>query len=311
MKLLQNDVSVITVTKTHVELKDQLRDYQYRGHELSCMNFYKFIMDTYEETVENKDPHIPLSSAGRPRNARIPYLAEANKANKCRVRRAPGHEMLPRFLGCWYPRNNDPTGNNKLYGASILLLLKSWRNLTDLKKEGESFEQSLAGFLRSASQVQKDMIENIQYYHDCWDVAQKRRDAIRRGERFNLFDYERQTTNSMEEDMPDDVTDTPEIPQERLEEVNEHKIEEARLKQHNTRDREFADQAMHIAYAANIFGDVYKSSVQRLANLPRRATPDDRKVINGWENTLKELTSKQIEREGTTDPYIREFSSIH
>ena len=307
IKQLQDDVSVITVTDRHVELKDQLRDYQYRGDELSGMNFYEFVMNTYEETVRdvditNEGTHTTQSILGRPRKIRIPYLAEANKPNKCRMQRAPGHEMLPRFIGRWYPRNNDPNGDNELHGASMLLLLKSWRNLTDLNKDGQSFQQSLAEFVLSASEAQKDMIENIQYYHDCWDVAQKRRDAIRRGERFNLFDYERQT---MENDLPDDPADPSEgasddAPPEK-EEVDEHKIEKARLKQRNTRDREFADQAMKIAYAANVFGDTYKTSVRRLADLPRRATLNDQEIIDNWETVLKELTHKQFEREGATD----------
>jgi len=236
IKQLQDDVSVITVTDRHVELKDQLRDYQCRGDKLSGMNFYEFVMNTYEETVRDADitnegTHATQSILGCPRKIRIPYLAEANKPNKCRMQQALGHEMLPRFIGRWYPRNNDPNGDNELHGASILLLLKSWRNLTDLKKDGQSFQQTLAEFVLSASEAQKDMIENIQYYHDCWDVAQKRQDAIRRGERFNLFNYERQT---MENDLADDTTDPSDDAPPQKEEVDEHKIEMARLKTRET-----------------------------------------------------------------------------
>jgi len=58
---------------------------------------------------------------------------------------------------------------------------------------------------------------------------------------------------------------------------------------------------MELAYAANMFGDTYKTLVQRLANLPRRATADDMKIIDGWEITLRDLTRQQIERKGRTD----------
>jgi len=196
MNLLQDNVGVITMTNTHIELKDQQHDYQYQRHKLSGMNFYEFIMDTYEEVVQDndirtEDIHTPQSTFSQPRKTRTPYLAEANKAHKCRVQRTPGHKMMPRFIGHWYPRNNNPTGHNKLHGASILLLLKFWQNLTDLKRQGESFKQSLVEFLNSASEPQKDMVKNIQYYHTCWNVAQKRRDVICQEEMFNLFDYER------------------------------------------------------------------------------------------------------------------------
>jgi len=58
---------------------------------------------------------------------------------------------------------------------------------------------------------------------------------------------------------------------------------------------------MKIAYAANVFGDAYKTSVRRLADLPRRATLNDQEIIDNWETVLKELTYKQFEREGVTD----------
>ena len=67
------------MTDRHVELKDQLRNYQYRGDELSRMNFYEFVMNTYEETVRDVDVtnegiHANQSIVGRPRTMRIPIL---------------------------------------------------------------------------------------------------------------------------------------------------------------------------------------------------------------------------------------------
>ena len=290
-----------------IELKDQLRDYQYRGDTLSTMNFYEFMLNTYEETCkdnsEAQDIHAAPLNSGRPRNARIPYLPQAEKANKCRVVRKEGHEMLLRFIGRWFPQNNDPSGDNELNAACILLLFKHWRNLTELQIEHQSFAHSLADFLTTATEKQADMIENIQYYHDCWDVAQKRRDAFRQGETFKLFDYERQSMQTMEEDLPEDPTDiSVDLRTEMAKEmVDENDIEKARLKQHTNRDRDFANQAMALAYTANVFGDPYKATVGRLANLPRRASPDDMKIIDGWEHTLRELSRKQIERAGITD----------
>jgi len=211
------------------------------------MNFLDFMMNTYEEDV-----HEPIVDAedmpgtdrrrGRPRKERIPFLPQANKPSKCRVQRNSGHEMLPRFIGRWFPRNNNAGGDNELHGACILLLFQPWRNLTELKKQDQTFAQSLTHFLATATEKQVDIIENIQYYHDCWDVAQKRRDAFCQGKFFKLFDYERQSIQIMdntESEEIEEIEECPEPPQPMTaidpmtEIIDEHRIEEARLKQRN------------------------------------------------------------------------------
>ncbi len=47
--------------------------------------------------------------------------------------------------------------------------------------------------METASEKEKDLVENIQYYHDCWDIAQKRRDALQQGNTFRIFNYEQET----------------------------------------------------------------------------------------------------------------------
>jgi hypothetical protein len=171
------------VTDQSVELKDQLRDYQGRGEALSGMNLFDFLVNTYEdtwcddgdETTEDSTPK-KAGCAGRPRKPRFPYLSTAHKPKRCRVERTPGHKVLPRFIGKWFPRNNDANGQNDLYHTSILLYFKPWRNLADIRTNGESFHATYATFLETATENQMAMLENIQYYHDCWDVVQKRRD---------------------------------------------------------------------------------------------------------------------------------------
>jgi len=45
----------LTVVDGSVELKDQLRDYKYRGEELEYMNFLNFMLDTYEGSKRDQD----------------------------------------------------------------------------------------------------------------------------------------------------------------------------------------------------------------------------------------------------------------
>lgn len=201
-------------------------------------------MDTYEDALSEGNSQfgeLPNSGTGatigRPRKQRIPYRATAKR---CRVECNAGHELLPRFVGRWFPRNNDANGNNELYGASILLLLKPWRELSDLKSDQQSFTQGLADFLAVATIQQRDMVKTIQYYHDCWDVAQKRRTALRQGETFRLFDYEREG--------PTEELGTYQATYHTMDTIDEDLIEEARLKQRDGRDRLFANQAVQLAH---------------------------------------------------------------
>lgn len=296
-----------------MELRDQLRDYQFRGEALTAMNLYDFLVNTYEDTLRDEDVETEsfaqrkAGAAGRPRKRRIPYLSHAEKPKKCRIERTPGHEILPRFIGKWFARNNNPDGDNELHDASILLFFKPWRNIRDLKKSDETFQSSFARFLETATEKQRIMVENIQYYHDCWDVAQKRRDAFREGKDFKLFDYEQEIMPAMNDDEcmeTDDVEETPgEIPRATTQHVTEERIETARLQQRKECDRAFARQAMLLARAANIFGDEYRQTVRtsESAGLERRATQDDMKIFIAWEAILRDMTRKQLDEEGETN----------
>lgn len=54
-------------------------------------------------------------------------------------------------------------------------MLKPWRRLGDIKGTSGSFEQEFASFIADANEYTKDIIDNIQYFHECSDGARKRR----------------------------------------------------------------------------------------------------------------------------------------
>lgn len=267
-------------------------------------------MDTYEESHKQTDKEIDTSSkstTGRAKNPRVCYLPAAQKSHKCRVLRTPGHEHLPRFIGKWFARNNDPNGDNDLHHATILLLLKPWRALHDLKAPNESFEQAYDRLLSTATENQLKMIENIQYYHDCWDAAQRRRDAFREGQPFRLFDYEREQIDDMDgdqsitdEEMDESSSNNAYVA---VQQVSEETIEAARQEQRKDCDRRFAIQAMQLAHAAGVFGSEQAITSQPSAGtlFSRRATLDDIKIFNTWQKTLQDMTRKQAEEEGETN----------
>jgi hypothetical protein len=80
-------MSSIAVTDQNVQLKDQLRDYQFRGEELMAMNLYDFLVDTHEDIWHEDDMEIDNTTGRKvgPRKTRIPYLPGAEKPKKCRM----------------------------------------------------------------------------------------------------------------------------------------------------------------------------------------------------------------------------------
>ena len=46
---------IITAVDGTIELKDQLRNYKYRGEALAHMNFFDFMLETYEDSMEVED----------------------------------------------------------------------------------------------------------------------------------------------------------------------------------------------------------------------------------------------------------------
>ncbi|KAI5891231.1 uncharacterized protein SCHCODRAFT_02466561, partial [Schizophyllum commune H4-8] len=68
--------------------------------------------------------------------------------------------------GSRFPRRDDPSVR-PLYCASVLLLLKPWRKVVDLKEASEDWETAYGRFYATASDAAKRVISGIQYYYEC------------------------------------------------------------------------------------------------------------------------------------------------
>jgi hypothetical protein len=176
----QGDVGDAPVTldlnnERHVIAKCQVTDYCLRGTELSSLNVLNYFVDTYETSIPHNVtvPATP-SSRGRPPHARVPYLPGHPKhGSRQRVIRPSGHRNLPNFIGRYFPRRDDPDVHD-LYCASVLMLLKPWRDLSrDLKEPSESWAVAFQHFHDSAPQTIKDIICNIQYFYECANSAKQ------------------------------------------------------------------------------------------------------------------------------------------
>jgi len=149
------------------------------------MNFLEFMLETYEDSKDRKDEDVGTSDIpvdnvlesrgpGRPRNIRIPYQEEAGKGKRCRIRRSQGHETLPRIVGKWFCRSDNEFERN-LFRGSMLMLLKPWRKLNELKNPTETFEDAYDTFISQANEKTRRVVANIQYYYECSDEAKAER----------------------------------------------------------------------------------------------------------------------------------------
>ena len=53
----------------------------------------------------------------------------------------------------------------------MLLLFRPWRNLSDLKRPGETFVQTFLQAAATWSDAKLDLLDNIQYYHESISAA--------------------------------------------------------------------------------------------------------------------------------------------
>lgn len=168
--------------------RSQITDYLLRGPELESWNFWTFVADTREIAITAKDnePDIPTPETdeptmGRPRNMRSRYLADHPKADThLRSIRTPGHSVLPNIVGPFIPRNDQPESYDT-YCATILALLKPWRDLRTLRVQGQSWKQAFESFISTATKRQLDFISAAQYHYQCKDAAARQRETPQKG----------------------------------------------------------------------------------------------------------------------------------
>lgn len=117
-----------------IHSKSQVVDYRYRGAIFEQMNVIDFFTCTYEEKLRGDLAEETVSDSqsvnprrGRPKHARGRYMEEHPFAKtKQRVlRSSTTHNILPNFIGQYFPRKTD-SAETDFYSASMLLLLKPW-----------------------------------------------------------------------------------------------------------------------------------------------------------------------------------------
>jgi len=303
-------MGTVTAVDGIIELKDQLRDYKFRGEELTSMSFLEFMLETYEDSKKNKEDetgmagpvnvgNIPIPRRpGRPCSTRIPYQEEARKGNRCRIKRLQGHETLPRFVGKWFCRS-DNKHERDLFRASMLMLLKPWRDLRDLKGDTETFEEVFDGFMSQADDKATRVVANVKYYFECSDAAKADRKK-------NQEEGERPTANNdeggidMDIGIGDDVEGIHTASSE-FEEITEADIERARMMRTNAREQLYGESAVVLGYDIGFFEEAENEENTNDITSARKMVPEEGEKIRTWKALLKSTTREQMNRTGTTD----------
>jgi len=260
-------------------LRDQLKDYAFRGDGLELYNFLDYNLDTYEgEPVRERNDGESHTRRGPATHDRFPYKHGAGKGGRCRIMRGKGHETMPDFVGRWFPRNNRDDERD-LYCASMLLLLKPWRCLeTNLLLEGHTWSQSFDTFMSTASQKAKNIVANIQYFHECSDGAKNRPNQTYDG---GLLTVRQQAVEVMEQQL-ENPTPRP---------LSEWDVEHARESRISRELQAFGSDAMAIAHATGIFNAEHQSTVY--CENPRKAAMDDMELFMDWSRQLTSIVEDE------------------
>jgi hypothetical protein len=275
----------ITMVSGVITLKDQLHEYMFRGEEISDMSLFCFLLDTYDTNDEQGDDNMRgekrKSSGGnrpvrRPPHQRVAYQEGFNRRGRCHVFQTVGHKTLPHFVGRWLPRNDRPQ-ERELYCASILTLLKPWSELSDLKTDTESFKHAFNSFLSAASKQTHDIIENIQFYYECYDGAKQRLEGGVEGVE-RTIDYEDEACQ--QESMTDPLGF-----QAGVTTITEEDIEITYETRGTMRERLHAEVTMNIAIECGVFSDIRQQTV--FLAPAERAHANDLEMYCEWDQQLK------------------------
>lgn len=279
-----------------LELKDQLRDYQFRGIDLSSLNLLDFILSTYEGKINDEQPGLDEnenreSTLGRPPNPRSTYLDSANKGNKCRITRTAGHEILPRVAGAWFPRN-DRESDRDMHMACMLAILKPWRELSDLKGVNETFDESYNRMLSSLDQKHTNFIKNAQYFYECVDDARDD-NGTANYTASNQVPYDATNTSMVTADNSTAKFWTT-IPEH---EITDDLIDFTRKHRKQAREILFGEAALDEGFSCGFFDE--NPCIDIDDQPARTAGMEDIQNIGRWEKELQAVTKRMMEETGT------------
>ena len=249
-----------------------------RGDELEQWSYLDFFLGTYDGKPLKKAD----SNRGRPGNVRVPYRENSNRDGHCRVLRSPGHDTMPYFPGRWFPKR-ESNGDNTLFHASMLALLKPWRSIRDLKTDGQHFCEAFEQFMISAPEETANIIENIQFFHECADSAKNHYAAAPLPSDPHTFPENElvpenaDTLQPIHQPLSDDIQML----------ITENDVRRAVERPFSTCELMHADLAIDIGMGCGVLQNCRHVIPYQRPALP--ATPNDMELFVTWQNRLKSI----------------------
>jgi len=90
--------------------------------------------------------------------------------------RGPGYNTVVNIVGPWLLQHLNETPAD-LYYASILLLLKPWHKLEELKHNSQSWMEAYKEMLAVKPELHQT-VSNIQYHYECKDAADREHNDV-------------------------------------------------------------------------------------------------------------------------------------
>jgi hypothetical protein len=237
----------MTLVNGQLQTSSVLREYMDRGSLLDGYCLLDFVRNTYDGTklaARQSENTANLSQA----SIRSDYRSDNGEGSKCRVLRQKGHDTIVEFVGSWIPRN-DNMESRGMYCAVMLALLVPWRNLACIHGSSSSIEAEFDRFQSGADDKQSAFMHNVQYYHECFDSALRKRREGSSAAQQHLVEVE----DMIFDDQNDYEGSDPDFEEPQ---ITEEQIEDAICNRFSDADQLFAATAMNIAEDKGIFRSV-------------------------------------------------------
>lgn len=264
-----------------LRIQDQIHDYIDRGDELDDLSYLDFFLNTYDMRSD-RDPSAVHKSDGT--SVLVPYKQDSHHAGHVRVIRTEGHETMPHFPGNWFPPASDEE-HHEFHCASMLALLKPWRDITDIKKPSDLFSSTFENFVSHAPEIVTRIITNIQYFHDCADKAksERERDLGFACSTATLDAGEHLDDNANENDEDIVMEGEKEVDDEF---ISDDDIVNASENCGSARELLYADVALNIAEEFGFFDEEQYTTISTPANPAKPASHEDLQKSLEWEKTI-------------------------
>ena len=298
-------------------VKSQVEDYAHRGLGLSPFSVLHFTVNTYEDyisieqqmdDIEGPDmeadevidfheetERLRSSRRGRRKNDRWRYLASHSRSRSVqRVVRSVRHNTLPSIVGPFFPRSDDEQ-TYSFYCACMLMLLKPWRKLRDLKNDEQTWEDAFSEMKTNASQFTLRVLSGIQYYYESRSAAERARVANELEDDLNTI-ADRQRRRNFVDDEADEAMDaegaiieggTVEVT------LTENDLESFIQNQRNAAEEAHGKMAVRIGQLMQVFTAANPTwSSIGTGQMRRICMADDALKMTEWEKQLKDASQQ-------------------